>query len=373
MSERCNALVIGGGFYGLYLAEYLRRRYPRVVVCERDAALMRRASYNNQARVHHGYHYPRSILTAARSRMNFPRFVDEFRPAIDAGFEKIYAIARNCSKTSASQFVQVMQRVGAPIEPAGRAVARLFDREFVEEVFRTVEYAFDATKLREIMVDRLAKAGVEIRLETLVSAVDSTASGLVEARLVSRAGEMLMQADCVFCCAYAQLNQPTAHLSEPPLPLKHEYTELALVEVPSELAALGITIMDGPFFSCMPFPAKNLHSLSHVRYTPHVHWFDGPSPYRSPYDIMQKSAALEATGFPFMVRDAARYLPLLAKCRYRESLWEVKTILPRSEMDDSRPILLRLHHAGIRNYHLVMGAKIDNVYDVLDVIDKELV
>ena len=65
-----------------------------------------------------------------------------------------------------------------------------------------------------------------------------------------------------------------------------------------------------------------------------------------------------------MIRDAARYLPLLGGCRVADSIWEVKTVLPRSEMDDSRPILFRPHH-GLPNFHCVTGAKLDNVYDLL--------
>ena len=34
----------------------------------------------------------------------------------------------------------------------------------------------------------------------------------------------------------------------------------------------GVTIMDGPFMSSIPFPQRNLHSLTHVRYTPHFTW-----------------------------------------------------------------------------------------------------
>ena len=68
-----------------------------------------------------------------------------------------------------------------------------------------------------------------------------------------------------------------------------------------------------------------------------------------------------------MQKDAARYLPVLAGCRYRDSLWEVKTVLPRSESDDSRPILFRPHH-GLPGFHSVMGGKIDNVYDAIEAI-----
>ena len=67
-----DAVIIGGGFYGAAIAIYLvkQRGFRRVALVEREAALLMRASYNNQARVHNGYHYPRSFTTAYRSRVN---------------------------------------------------------------------------------------------------------------------------------------------------------------------------------------------------------------------------------------------------------------------------------------------------------------
>ena len=32
---------------------------------------------------------------------------------------------------------------------------------------------------------------------------------------------------------------------------------MALVEAPPELDGLGVTVMDGPFFSMMPFPSRD--------------------------------------------------------------------------------------------------------------------
>ena len=75
--------------------------------------------------------------------------------------------------------------------------------------------------------------------------------------------------------------------------------------------------------------------------------------------------------FDHMVRDAARYLPAMRGARYVDSLWEVKTVMPRSEQDDSRPILLRrcAEHPALIT---VLGAKIDSVYDVEDALLAEL-
>jgi hypothetical protein len=77
MDVRFDAVVIGGGFYGCNLARFLSNRWQRVVVVEKEPELLTRASYVNQARIHSGYHYPRSFLTALRSFFNFPRFVKD--------------------------------------------------------------------------------------------------------------------------------------------------------------------------------------------------------------------------------------------------------------------------------------------------------
>ena len=75
-----DAVIIGGGFYGSAIAIYLAktRGLRRLILLEREPELLIRASYNNQARVHNGYHYPRSFTTAFRSRVNLPRFVRDW-------------------------------------------------------------------------------------------------------------------------------------------------------------------------------------------------------------------------------------------------------------------------------------------------------
>ena len=150
--------------------------------------------------------------------------------------------------------------------------------------------------------------------------------------------------------------------------LKHEMTEMALVQIPKELNGCGVTVMCGPFFSLMPFPSRSCHSFSHVRYTPHYEWHDrNDKPYvdaHRHYAQVEKHSAWGA-----MWRDAARYIPILQETRYLDSIWEVKTVLPRSESDDSRPILFRPNH-GVQGYHCIMGGKIDNIYDAVSEIDR---
>ncbi|MDG3438848.1 NAD(P)/FAD-dependent oxidoreductase [Nitrospirillum amazonense] len=360
-------IIVGGGFFGMYISEYFAKKKRRVLLVEREQDCMRRASYHNQARVHNGYHYPRSVLTALRSRISFPRFIQEYSDCVVSDFQKFYLIGSPLGKVSAYQFQKFCERIGAPCEVAPTWLRRLTNPHFVEACFSTVEYAFDATALRDTMLQRLNAVSVEIRLGTTVEGVRQKAGALaVSIRNTDSSAEELTAAH-VFNCTYSNINFLLANSGAPPIPLKHEMTEMCIVEVPDEIRQSGITVMCGPFFSVMPFPALGLHSVSHVRYTPHYEWLDeggdADGAQGRLFDARPGASAWEA-----MRKDAARYIPVLSECRYSQSLWEVKTVLPRSETDDSRPILFRPNH-GLPGLHSVLGGKIDNVYDVVKAIE----
>lgn len=364
-----SAAVIGGGFYGATIAIYLARQrgFKRVVLIERESALLTRASYTNQARVHNGYHYPRSFTTAYRSRINLPKFVQDWPQAVKKDFTKLYAIARRNSKVTSKQFERFCKEIGAQIKPAAPSLKALFEPRLIENVFEVEEYAFDSTKLSNWAYQELAASGVEILFNTQVSAISKGANESLKLILNSRdTGCEKLKCSYVFNCTYSGLNQFGGDFSGVSTNLKHEITEMALVQPPEVLSGLGITVMDGPFFSMMPFPARGLHTVSHVRYTPHMSWKDqyGVNPYEK-LDQNERSTRVDR-----MMRDISRYVPKVLESTYVDSLFEVKTVLEKSEGDDGRPILFE-RHANLSNCYSILGGKIDNIYDVLIKLDEE--
>lgn len=359
-------VIIGGGFFGMYIAEHFAKSGCDVHLVERETGFMRRASFNNQARVHNGYHYPRSVLTAVRSRISFPRFVAEFSECVDREFDKYYMIGMPLGKITAKHFLKFCERIGAPCDPAPERIHRLANPHFIEAAFSVVEYAFNADALRETMMRRVEAASVRVDLGVDVERVRREEDRLIVTVRRLDAGEVEeIEADQVFNCTYSNINRVLGKSDVALIPLKHELTEMCIVEVPDELKNAGITVMCGPFFSTMPFPPAGLHSFSHVRYTPHYEWHEQEATAAG--EPMPVVPHPRATAWRHMVKDATRYLPILSGCRYDHSLWEVKTVLPRSEGDDSRPILFRPNH-GMKGLHCVMGGKIDNVYDVVEAI-----
>jgi len=364
-----DAIVIGGGFYGAAIAIYLvkTRGLKKVLLIEREAALLTRASYNNQARVHNGYHYPRSFTTAYRSRINLPKFVQDWPYAVKRDFIKLYAIARSNSKVTVKQFERFCREIGAKIESPAEELKNLFNPHLIEKVFLAEEYAFDATQLERWAKRELIECGVTILYNTQVTAIRNGPEQTTQiTQQTSNHSPELLSCRYLFNCTYSGLNQFAGDFSGTQNQLKHEITEMALIRPPQILANLGITVMDGPFFSMMPFPAQGLHTLSHVRYTPHLSWQDerGIDPYQK---LSQYPCE---THINRMLRDIGRYLPAILDSQYIDSLFEVKTVLIKNEGDDGRPILFEKHHE-LPNCYSILGGKIDNIYDIIEKLDAE--
>ncbi len=343
---RVDAVVIGGGFFGCQIALELRRiGIKRIILCEREPGLFLRASYANQARVHNGYHYPRSLRTALSSRKHFERFVDEYRSAISFDAENIYAIAGN-SRVNATQFSSFCSKIGAPCREAPQRLRRLFDEDLIEQVFLTREFTFNAVTLAAQCTNDLSAAKIDVRLSTAAHIARIEKSYVT----VSTARETL-ESGLVLNCTYSDIDAAGISLLSQ---LKREVAELVLIRPPQEMAGVGVTVMDGPYFSMMPFPAEKLHSLSHVRYTPHEAWTGSKRPA---INGLRSNA-------PLMIRDAMRYLPCLQNAVTVRSIFEIKTTLARNEDDDGRPVLFEVSPESPRVV-TILGSKLDNIYDAL--------
>lgn len=358
-------IIIGGGFFGSYIAtELTRHNKGSVVIIERETDLLQRASYSNQARIHKGYHYPRSLLTGLSSRVNFRKFIKDFKDCIYDSFEQYYAIANKQSKVTTPQFKTFCKRINAPLKDAPSRIKALFNKTLVQNVFLVEEYAFDAVKLKELIFYRLEELKIPVLLNTeaLSILLADDPQFPLKVRVHDRISkkESDIYGTYVFNCTYSNINTILSNSGITKINLKQELTEMLLIEMPEHLKNIGITLMCGPFFSFMPFPPRDLHTLSHVRYTPHHYWHDIDVSFNNQdyFDSIPKE-----TNMVEMIQDVKRYIPAIEECKYIDSLWELKTVLPQSEIDDGRPILLR-KNIGVKNLICIMGGKIDNIYDL---------
>lgn len=97
--------VVGGGVFGCTAASRLSDEGHHVVLFEKNGEILRATSWVNQARLHRGYHYPRSRPTARDCRDSAAQFEQEF-PETVVDEATYYCIASEKTKTTPAEFIE---------------------------------------------------------------------------------------------------------------------------------------------------------------------------------------------------------------------------------------------------------------------------
>ena len=180
MTNKYDKIIIGAGLYGCYAADLCGERGEKVLVLEYEKEPFSRATYINQARVHMGYHYPRSLTTALKSAGYFRRFVQDYGFCIHDSFEQVYAMAGQFSWTNAECFKEFCRAARIRCEEV--PPSRFFQPGMCDGAFLTEEYTYDAKLLRDWYKERLDRRGnvsilYNARIEIIVKTDSAFVSG----------------------------------------------------------------------------------------------------------------------------------------------------------------------------------------------------
>lgn len=369
---RVDYVVIGAGIYGLFAASFLGKRGFKVVLVEMDSNPLQRASYINQARVHNGYHYPRSVSTAEKSAQYFERFNQEFSFAVHSTFRKIYAISKNDSLTNAEQFIKFCNFVGIPAEEIN--YKKYFNEGLIESAYETMEFTYDATIIRAYYMDKLkGLSNVELLFKSTITVVETS-----DDEYILRINDnRIIYTNNVLNATYASINQIHEVFNVDKFKTKYELCEVILTKADKVLQNTGITLMDGPFFSIMPFGLSGYHSLTSVSYTPHEtsnSMLPSFSCQSRRSDCTQYSLqncntcnVSPDTAWISMKQQTSKFLNPGITFEYKKSLYAVKTILNSAELDDSRPTVIR-KLSEKPNFISVLSGKFNTIYDLEEVL-----
>jgi hypothetical protein len=372
MNKTHDIIIIGAGLYGLYAALFCAKRGDKVLVLEHDPEAFSRATYINQARVHMGYHYPRSYTTAKKSADYYDRFIEDYDFCIHSKFDKIYAISKNFSWTNAAQFKKFCTDTNILCKPIN--IDAFFKEEFCEGAYLSKECTYDALALKKYFLDEISKfQNVEIQYNTHITQVEKSA----DFYSLKTNHNIEYKSSFVLNTTYASVNQVLRLFGQEPLKIKYELCEVILCKVSDNLKNVGVTMMDGPFFSLMPFGQSGYHSLTAVNYTPHKTChsffpeFDCQKQSNNTCSVSKLGncntcVAKPKSSWPFMLALAKKYLNEDITIEYVESLYSIKPILQESEIDDSRPTVIKEFSKKPKLVSVLSG-KINTVYD-LDLI-----
>ena len=374
--KQYDKIIIGAGLYGLYSALFCARRGQRVIVLEFDNAAFKRATYINQARVHMGYHYPRSYSTAIKSAGYFNRFNRDFDFCILNKFDQVYATSSEFSWSDAEQFKRFC--LAANIRCDEVAPNTYFKDGYCDGAFLTEEYTYDAQMLKTYFLDQLSQfTNVEIKYQTAIIDIEKL-DKTYKLTCEQESTTFSIQSPFILNATYASVNQIQNMLGYEMFRIKYELCEIILCDVNKNLQNIGLTVMDGPFFSIMPFGKTGYHSLTSVTFTPHVvckdslpkfecqtrsNGFCTPNQLGNCNDCPVKPES----AWPYMSNLARKYMRDELRFDYNKTLYSMKPILLASEIDDSRPTVIKVFTEA-PYFVSVLSGKINTVYDLDEIL-----
>jgi hypothetical protein len=107
--------IIGGGWVGCHLTNKLKQNH-NVVLFEKKNELFTETSFNNQNRLHLGFHYARSHKTRTLCKESFNKFNDEYGFLIKNVKKNLYCVPKNKSLIDFQTYLKIFNDYSFTIE-----------------------------------------------------------------------------------------------------------------------------------------------------------------------------------------------------------------------------------------------------------------
>jgi hypothetical protein len=362
-----NSIVIGGGLFGMYIAKRLLLEKHQVILIEQSNKMFNEASRVNQARLHLGFHYPRSPETARLCKSGYDSFVSEFANTVNSSFKQIYMVSNNKSKTSFDIFIDFCKQQNLKYSRI-RLSSKLVNNQHIEGSIVTQETSFDYSMLGQQLLRDLKQLGCNILLNHKFISGDLDKKEI----LINHNNTIItLGFDYLVNCTYSNINFINEKLGIEKVPLKYELCELIKVKVPPKFRNYGFTLMDGDFMSIMPYGLSDYHTIWHVKHSVHeessdyfrdfnVQRIDQENDTFSFVSNSQNSKTLINSSYKLIISDSKKIFPWIEKVTFIESMFVIKTVLDNVEDTDSRPSIV-IDYPNNPNYFVIFSGKIDTL------------
>ena len=357
-------IIIGGGLYGLYATLKSVQQGYTVLLLEKENSFFTGASSINQARVHCGMHYLRAYKTAKECALYYDRFINEHRECINSSFKALYANSALGSLTSDDDFIKIADSVCRKytiVNPPS-----FIKKSAIGTCIQVMESTFDPKSLLTHYLIRINEFGDKVysRLNEEVTSIKIIDDKIEVNNKYST--------DYLLNCTYSNVNNIICLFSSDLFDIKYELCEVVLCRVPDSLNKIGLTIMDGPFCSIMPWGFSNYHTLTSVGHTPHYTCINNRPCFPCQQTRNCSSHSLNTCNncerpfpskFDEMNKILMEYLSDDVKIEHYLSQYTIKPTLKSSEEDDSRPTAIKCHFTKPYIYSILSG-KISTIYEL---------
>ena len=145
--------IIGAGWYGCHFALSFIKKGLKVILYEKNEEIFSEASFNNQNRLHLGFHYPRSYKTRNQSKRGSRLFYLYYPDLIKNIDLSLYAIAKDSSIVDLDTYKAIMKSSELLFEDVSSSIPLMLRN--IEGVLDTNEKVIDCMAAKKFFKNEL--------------------------------------------------------------------------------------------------------------------------------------------------------------------------------------------------------------------------
>jgi hypothetical protein len=362
--NQVDVAIIGCGIFGAEIAIKLKSLGLSVMLFEAKSDILSGASANNQNRLHLGFHYPRDMETAEQSIRGFTNFKNKYHACIQDDFLNAYFISNEQSLTTFSNYLKFCDSLGVHYESVSSDNFPLRVLQASSGILCN-EVVYDCEILKRLIWERLRYDSIQVELNQRVIKIKK-----IKGRYTLEfENNPMIFADFVINASYSDINRLTAQLGFEVSDKLFEYTAVPIIEI-DNIQRIGVTVMDGPFMTLLPYGKSNqflLYSVEHSVIAKNIadqideNWL---SPNSAPFSRIDKQLFFEK-----MISFCSKYIPVLATAKLKGFLESPRMVIAHSDHSDKRPSMVTDYE---HSYFTVMSGKIDHCIWVAEEVSLKL-
>lgn len=349
--KKFDVVVIGAGIFGSEVALSAASIDLKIKVFESKDTIMSGASKNNQNRLHLGFHYPRDLETGQQSIKGFYAFKEKYSKCVSGKFENAYFIASQGSKTTPKDYLEFCKKLGVNYR-------ELILSEFPIDVYGVdigiicEEIVYDVNLLKSALIKSFETSNIDLTLNAQIKYITHCSDGF---EIIDNFGTKI-KTKFLINATYSDINRITATLGYDIGHNQYEYTVVPVIEL--DVPPIGVTIMDGPFYTLLPFGKTDKHLLYGVEnsviktVTSKQMPKEWNIPGKSPFNFLDKIKF-----FDKMKESVSFFIPEIKRAKIVDFLQGPRMVLAQNDKTDARPSVINLYDD---KYLTIFSGKIDH-------------
>ena len=245
-----NILIIGAGIHGCFLTKYLSKFNVNIFLIEKKGDICLEASGATHNRANRGFHYPRSDRTTSECKVAYEYFEKNYKPYLNK--KQSYYCIENNSKISFANYLRFFKKNRLKFDIIKKS--KFIKNEKIAGIIKGEEGCYNHFKIKKMLKNKLLKKNIHKIFNFDLKKVKYN-NGLL--KLVNKKNKFLeKKIDLIVNATYDSSNQilKIFSLNKKKTKYLHQLTEVVVVK--SKKIFPGVTIMDGPFATIMPYIGK---------------------------------------------------------------------------------------------------------------------